>query len=105
MCIFFLQTAIPPIPPGDENGFLIWTIGVLVAVVGSVFGLYLKSIQQIKETNELRIADRDKILDEKENTIKQLRLEKDKLLHEILPSLTASNTIGKTLLQLLKNER
>lgn len=101
--IFLQVQSVPDLPPGDFTSFLLWAVGILVVVISSIFGLYIKAVQQIKATTDLRVKDRDLIIGQKDEEIRQLREEKEKLTNEILPTLHASNSIANTLLQILQN--
>lgn len=84
-------------PPTDTLGFMAWVIGGLVVGMASVFGLYLKTKNEITAIYDLRIADRDKIIEDLKRQIQTLEGDKSKLLLEVKPALDSSNQVLKTI--------
>lgn len=98
----FLQ--LPSIPQAaDNNSVLLWVVGALVVVIPFIFTLYIKAMKDVKAAHELRIADRDHLIDTlrqdiaKEKTENEkLRNEREKFLTDIKNSLDAQNKVTGT---------
>ena len=102
------------IPTNDFQKFLLWGIGLLISVIGFMYRLYatamnkieLISQSQIKDLNEMmeiRVNDKQVIIDGLLEEVKRLQLDKDRIIGEIKPSLDASNSIAKSVLNMLQH--
>lgn len=80
MYTIFLQAS----PPADFLGFLLWFVGILVAVVATMFYL-------LKAAMMARIADRDAIITQLRLDIEKVEKQRDSLMEEVKTSFDVAN--------------
>lgn len=101
MLFLFQNISEPPI--GSTEGLLAWLVGLLVALVTFVAGLYLKTNRLMKEQTELRVKDRDEAIKKLQERLDKARADKDHFFSEIRPTMEANLTVAKTVLDLIRN--
>ena len=105
---YFLFSEIAP--PGDFLSFLLWGIGILIAVIVAMWRLYVSAMNKIENNAKIQLEELKKMMeirvDEKQELINKLldevkRLQGDNI--KIKPSLDAANTISESVLKFLRN--
>ena len=104
------------LPPQDFQKFLIWGIGILVSAIGIMWRLYVSAMQKI-ETNSklqidkiesimnLRMEDKDEVIESLSNELKEEKASKQKVFTEFKNSLDSSNKVMQSMLDFMRNGR
>lgn len=96
MQTLFLQIVDPP--PGEFTEYLLWNIGILVAVVGVLFAL-------VKQNFETRLNEKNEIIRQLQDEIVKLRNENMELIKSIQPRVQEVDELANTIIKLLKDEK
>ena len=102
------------VPPAEFQKFLLWGIAGLVSVVGIIWRLYVSALKQIEANSksqmkrvedlmEVRVNDKQEVIDGLYEEVKRLQIEKEKIISEIKPSLDAANSIASSVLNMMRN--
>ncbi len=109
---YFLFSEIAP--PGDFLSFLIWGIGILIAVIVAMWRLYVSAmnkiennakiqLEELKKMMEIRVDEKQELINKLLDEVKRLQGDNIKIMSEIKPSLDAANTISESVLKFLRN--
>lgn len=82
-------------PPADFLSFLLWFVGILVSVVGTMFWL-------LKKAMESRIADRDATIGDLKATIQRIEAQRDALIEEVKSSFDVANHVFQKVIENLQ---
>jgi F0F1-type ATP synthase membrane subunit b/b' len=85
-------------PPEEFTKYLLWNIGILVAVVGSLFAL-------LKSNFETRLNEKNEHIRQLQDEIIRLRQENMQLIKSIQPRVQEVDDLAQTILKLLRDER
>ena len=91
------------VPPAQFLQYLLWSIGILVAAIGSVVGMYLRAQSDLKKVYEAQLKQKDEQLAKEIEKTEAERKEKIKILYEIKPALHAVAEIGKETLEFIRS--
>lgn len=86
-------------PPSDDNGFKVWSVGVLVLTVASLFALWRQSNKRLIESYDKRIAEIQSSYDKRVEEL-QSRLDES-----IKNRIALEGQIGPTLAQLVEQNK
>lgn len=89
MHMIFLQVETPP---SDFLGFLLWFVGILVAVVATMFYL-------LKAAMQSRIDDRDQHIATLREEKKAIEAQRDSLIEEVKNSFDVANAAFQRVLE------
>lgn len=104
------------IPPQDFQKFLLWGIGILVSVIAVMWRLYVSAMEKIEVNSKVQIAkiesimnlrleDKDEVIESQSIDLKRERDEKMMFLTELKKSLDAANDVMKANVQMFRNEK
>ena len=104
------------LPPQDFQKFLLWGIGGLVSVVAVMWRLYVSAMEKIEANSKVQIAkiesimnlrleDKDEVIESQSIDLKREREEKMLFLQELKKSLDAANDVMKANVQMFRNEK
>jgi len=102
------------LPPQDFQKFLLWGIGGLVSVVAVMWRLYVSAMEKIESNTKaqiakielimnLRLEDKDEVIESLSNELKEEKASKQKVFTEFKNSLDSSNTVMKSMLDFMKH--
>jgi len=103
-------------PPADFQKFLLWGIGILVSVGAIMWKLYVSAMEKIEANSKgqiakiesimnLRLEDKDEVIESQSIDLKRERDEKMMFLNELKKSLDAANDVMKANVQMFRNEK
>lgn len=95
MHTLFLQVETPP---SDFLGFLLWFVGILVAVVATMFYL-------LKAAMQSRIDDRDQHIATLRDEKKAVEKQRDDLIEEVKSSFDVANAAFKQVIENLQKSK
>lgn len=98
LLLYYFYQYVPQqqVPPAiiSTNGIYMF---ILLLIVAAMFGLYLRSVAELRKVYNERLADKDKIIDKLELMVTQRDGTLEEVLNRITPLLRESTGMVKTL--------